>query len=85
MQLSALPGIRVVTPRPWAESAGFVTFLIENTDGRDVAQWLRTARQVHLRAAYVPDEKRYGIRASCAYFTNTADIDRLVEALLERG
>lgn len=62
-----------------------MTFLIENTDGRDVAQWVRSEKQVHLRAAYNPDEGRYGIRASCAYFTNMADIDRLLEALSEHG
>jgi selenocysteine lyase/cysteine desulfurase len=83
-RLASLPGVCVATPRPWAESAGFVTFLIADTDGRDVAQWLRSEKQVHLRAAYIPDERRYGIRASCAYFTNTADIDCLIEALKSR-
>lgn len=80
-RLAVLPGIRVATPRPWSESAGFVTALVDGHDGREVAHWLRTEARVHLRAAYVPNERRYGPRVACAYFTNAADIDRLVEAL----
>jgi selenocysteine lyase/cysteine desulfurase len=80
-RLAALPGIRIATPRPWSESAGFVTVLVTGHDGREVAHWLRTEARIHLRAAYVPDVRRYGPRVACAYFTNTADIDRLAEAL----
>ena len=74
--LAGVPGVRVDPPLR-AES-GLVAFSVPGRVPEDVAAHL-AARGVIVRPLPPPG----GLRASCGFFTNAGDIDRLAEGLAE--
>jgi selenocysteine lyase/cysteine desulfurase len=78
-QLAEIPGVTVVTPPSWEQSSGLVTFAIEGLAGTDVSQRLWNDYRIVQRRVEAPS----AVRVSCAYFTNTDDLDRLATAVDE--
>ncbi len=74
--LSDVPGVRVDPPA--ASASGLVAFSVAGQPAEQVAEGL-AARGVIVR--WLPDPG--GLRASCGFFTNAGDIERLTEGLAE--
>ncbi len=74
--LAQVPGVRL-DPPPQSES-GLVAFSVPGQPAEQVAAGL-AARGVIVR--WLPDPG--GLRASCGFFTNAGDIERLTEGLAE--
>ncbi len=81
--LAEEPGVTLHSPLPWDQSSGLVTFSLAGWDGTDLSRALWDEHRVIQRRVQVPS----AVRVSCAYFTSTDDLDRLVAAIrrLRRG
>lgn len=74
--LAGVPGVRLGTPE--ASASGLVAFSVPGHDPDGVVAGL-AARGVIVRALPRPGQ----LRASCGFFTNAGDIERLAEGLAE--
>lgn len=74
--LALVPGVRLDAPRE--SRSGLVAFSVPGRPPEDVAAAL-AARGVIVRPLPEPG----GLRASCGFFTNAGDIERLTEGLAE--
>jgi selenocysteine lyase/cysteine desulfurase len=76
-RLSALPYVRVQTPRAWEASSAIVNFAVEGVPGRELSKRLWDDAKVVQRAVRDPD----GVRISNAYFCSDEDHDKLIAAI----
>jgi selenocysteine lyase/cysteine desulfurase len=76
-RLSDEPGVTLHSPRAWEDSSALVTFGFAGWNGVELSQRLWNDFNIIQRRVQVPN----GVRISCAYFNNSADLDRLFEAL----
>ena len=86
-RLRRVPGLRILGPTEAADRVSVFSFVLENSSVPDVVQAL-DQRGIAIRGgdlAALPLLKRLGVtaaaRASCYIYTQTSDIDALVEAL----
>ncbi len=86
-RLAEVPGLRVVGPRDAASRGGVVSFTLDDVHPHDIAEIL-DRHAVCVRAGHhctQPLMTRLGltatVRASFHLYTDTADVDRLVEGL----
>jgi selenocysteine lyase/cysteine desulfurase len=76
-------GLEVVTPREGERRAGIVTFTLGSAE-RDVALMERLLeRKILVAVRYT--SRVGGVRVSCHFYNNEADIERLLEALAVLG
>lgn len=76
-QLSENPRVSLHSPDSWEESCGIVTFGFQGWNGVELSQYLWNEERIAQRRVEAPTS----VRISCAFFTNTGDIDRLIDAL----
>jgi len=75
-RLAGVSGVRVVTPKPWAKSAGLVAIEIKGRDAKDAFKAL-LKKGVIVR--YTPPPSY--LRISVNYFNTRDEMDALVDAL----
>ncbi len=82
-RLSDEPGVTLYSPMAWGDSSALVAFGYEGWNGVELSQRLWNDFNLIQRRVQVPN----GIRISCAYFNNEADLDALFDGLrkLRRG
>ncbi|MDI3340868.1 MAG: aminotransferase class V-fold PLP-dependent enzyme [Sphaerobacter sp.] len=76
-ELRRLPGVTLHTPLAWEQSSGLVTFAHAGWTGEDLSRRLWDGYAIIQRRVQVPS----AVRVSCAYFTNSDDLERLLAAL----
>ncbi len=76
-RLSDEPGVTLYSPMAWSDSSALVTFGYEGWNGVELSQRLWNDFNLIQRRVQVPN----GIRISCAYFNNEADLDALFDGL----
>jgi cysteine desulfurase/selenocysteine lyase len=88
-QLSDIPGLRLLGPRSAAQRVPVFSFVLAGHSPAEILHHLDT-RGIAIRAgdlAALPLLKRFGAssaaRASCYFYTQTAELDRLAAALRE--
>jgi selenocysteine lyase/cysteine desulfurase len=69
--------LKLISPYPFDESSGLVSFIINDHQAGDVSSVLRQDDKIYTRV--IPHYN--ALRISTAHFNNTEDIDRLMEAL----
>ena len=86
-QLSDIPGLRLLGPRSAAQRVPVFSFVVAGHSPAEILQHLDT-RGIAIRAgdlAALPLLKRFGVsaaaRASCYFYTQTAELARLAAAL----
>lgn len=76
-RVSQEPGLTLHSPLAWDDSSGLVTFGVADWSGVELSRRLWDDHNVIQRRVQIPD----GIRISCAYFNNEADLDKLFDGL----
>lgn len=76
-RLAERTDLTLLTPMPWAQSAGLVSFRAEGRDAQAVADALRRQASIHTRV--VPHFN--AVRLSVAHFVGDEDVRRLTTAL----
>jgi len=69
--------LKLISPYPFEESSGLVSFIVNDHQAGDVSSVLRQDDKIYTRV--IPHYN--ALRISTAHFNNTEDIDRLMEAL----
>jgi cysteine desulfurase/selenocysteine lyase len=89
--LQKIAGLRILGPAEQRERISVFSFVIENRQALDVVKSL-DARNIAVRGgdlASLPLLKRMGltaaVRASCYAYTSTADVDRFIAGLSDKG
>lgn len=76
-RLAADPGLTLRSPVAWEDSSALVTFSLAGWRGEDLSGALWERFRLIQRRVQDPS----GVRISCAYFNDEADLDRLIRAV----